>query len=74
MHAEVSLRIKVTVRDHPSFTPIPKCLTLLSMEQCNDPLLIEHISLFAHVRMLHLVEWLLEELLVLSDQELSYRL
>ena len=39
------------------------------MEKRDDALLVEHISFLAHEGSLHLVNRLLEELFVLSDQE-----
>ena len=69
MHAEVTLRVEVTVAKHARLTPPMECLAFFVMEESYDTFLVVDISLLANERILHLVDWLLEELFVLSDEE-----
>ena len=70
VHAEVALRVKVAIREQASLTPPMQGLTLLVVEQGNNTFLVVHVSLFANEWALHLVDWLLEELLILPDEQL----
>ena len=70
VHAEVALRVKVTIGEQACLTPIVKSLSFFVVEECHDAALVVHVSLLAYERGLHLVDGLLEELFVLSDQQL----
>ena len=69
MHAEVALRVEVTIGEKAGLTPIVKSLSFFVVEEGHDAALVVHVSLLAYERSLHLVDGLLEELFVLSDQE-----
>ena len=69
MHAEVALRVKVAIGELTSLTPILQRLALFVVEQSHDSFLVKDVCLLADKGSLHLVDWLLEELFVLSDQE-----
>ena len=69
MHAEVALRVEVTIGKQASLTPPSKCLSLLVMEERNDALLVVNICFVAHVWVLHLVDGLLEELFILANKQ-----
>ena len=70
MHAEVALRVEVAIGEKAGLTPIVKSLSFFVVEECHDAALVVHVSLLAYERGLHLVDGLLEELFVLSDQQL----
>ena len=69
MHAEVTHRVEVPVAKQASLTPPVQCFALLVVEKRHDALLVVHVSLLPDERVLHLVDRLLEKLLVLSDQQ-----
>ena len=59
----------MAVGEEPGLAPPVQSLTFLVLEQSNDAFLIKDISLLAHERCFHLVNWLLKELFVLPDEE-----
>ena len=59
----------MAVGEEPGLAPPVQSLTFLVLEQGHDALLVEDIGLLAHERSLHLVDGLLEELLVFSDEQ-----
>ena len=72
MHAKVALGIKVTIREESSLGPPGESLSLFVVEESDNALFVEDVSLFANKGILHFVDGLLKELLVLSDQQLLY--
>ena len=69
MHAEVTLRVEVTVAKYARLTPPMESLAFFVVEKGHDTFLVVDIGLLADIRILHLVDGLLEELLVLSDKQ-----
>lgn len=61
----------MTITEHPRLTPESNGAALVTVEQRHNTSLVKHISPLANIGVLHLVEWLVEEFLVLSDEELS---
>ena len=57
------------IAEQTCLTPPVQRFAFLVMEQRHDALLVVHISLFADKWTLHLVDGLLEKLLVLPDQQ-----
>ena len=60
----------MTIGEQACLTPIVKSLSFFVVEEGHDAALVVHVSLLAYERSLHLVDGLLEELFVLSDQQL----
>ena len=59
----------MAVGEEPRLAPPVQSFTFLILEQGHDAFLVEDISLLAHERCFHLVNWLLKELFVLPDEE-----
>jgi len=74
VHAEVALGVKMAIGQDTSLAPVVQSFTLFVVEKSHDALLVVHIGLLAHEGRLHLVDRLLEELFVLSDQQFFYTL
>ena len=70
MHTEVTLRIKVAIRQDTCFAPVVQRFTLFVVEESHDTFLVKDISFLSDERSLHLVDRLLEELLILTNQKL----
>ena len=59
----------MTIAKHARLRPPMKGFSFFVMEKGHDTFLVVYVSLLANERVLHFVNGLLEELLVLSDQE-----
>lgn len=61
----------MAVAEQARLTPPVKCFAFFVVEQSHDSFLIVHISFLANKWTFHLIDWLLEKLLILSDEQLS---
>ena len=71
MHAEIAHGVEVSVAEQARLTPPVKRFAFFVMEQSHNSFLIVHISFLANKWTLHLIDRLLEKLLILSDEQLS---
>lgn len=69
MHAEVAHWVEVTITEQTSLGPPVESFAFFIMKEGHNAFLVVHISFFANEWVLHFVYWLLEELLILSDQQ-----
>ena len=70
MHTKVALGIEVTVRKYSCLAPPGQGFACIFMEQGHNTSFIEHVGFLANIWTFHLVNWFLEKLFVLSDQQL----